>query len=114
MSSLSFVIRTLVLTFAIVFVMQMHWNGRTIEDHAMGLVNTAAVTTSVDHVANGAVIFIRNSWTKLNQMLNTNFSNALRRENRPGSRHESFKVKRSEKIDETYVPGKSDASAVEE
>lgn len=114
MGSILFVVRTLALTFVLVVLMQIHWKGKTIEDHTMGLLTSATLATPIEKTADGAVIFVRNSWTRLTQMLNTNFSNSLRRENQPGTRHEKFKIKRNEKIDETYVPGQSDASAVEE
>jgi hypothetical protein len=49
------------------------------------------------------VIFIRNTWTKVTQTINTNFSNALRKENQPGSRLGSISFSRSEE----YVRSKT-------
>ncbi len=41
MSSFFFVMRTLVLTFVVLLLMQMKWQGRTIEDHAMSIITSS-------------------------------------------------------------------------
>jgi hypothetical protein len=103
MDAFSFFLRTLALTIIAVLVMQVRWGTSTIEDQVMNFMTSSAIVRPIDDTAKGAVVLIRNSWTKITQTINTNFTNALRKENQPGSRLGSFSFGRSEE----YVKSKT-------
>ena len=96
MDSFSFFLRTLALTIIAVLIMQVRWGTGTIEDQVMNFMTSSAVVRPIDDTAKGAVVLIRNTWSKATQTINTNFTNALRKENQPGSRLGSFSLGRSE------------------
>ena len=97
MDSVWFTLKALALTFIVTVLMQIKWGTATIEDHTIQFITTSGLVKPVDDTANGAVVFIRNSWNQLTKYLNTNFTNALRSENRPGSRQNFLSLERSEK-----------------
>lgn len=120
-STISFFIRTMVLTAIVVLLLQIRWGGGTLEDHAMDFVRSSSVAKPLGETAHGVVVFVRNSWTKITRSINTNFSNALRSENQPGSRQANLVIERSQEyirtakekvrekfIDETVVPGQNE------
>jgi hypothetical protein len=96
MSSLTFFARTMVLTFVAVLLLQVRWGTTTLEDHTMNFLTSSALVKPIDQTASGMVIFIRNTWNRVTKSINTNFTNALRRENQPGSRFEGFTIQRSQ------------------
>ncbi|MCB0350723.1 MAG: hypothetical protein KDD38_06035 [Bdellovibrionales bacterium] len=96
MGDLFFFVRVMVITIVVVLLMQIRWGNTTIENHAMNFISSSSVVKPIDDVASGTVRFIRNSWSAFIKGINTNFSNALRRENQPGQRHSGFNLQRSE------------------
>jgi hypothetical protein len=96
MGAVGFFIRSVILTGVLVMLLQIRWEGTTLEAHTMNFFRSGALAQPVDQTASGLVVLIRNSWSKMTSAINTNFSNALRRENQPGGRLEKFSVERSE------------------
>lgn len=86
MDSIRFFIKTLIVTMCAVLFMQIHWGATTIESQTMSFLTSSALVKPIEETAGGAVVLIRNTWSKVTKSINTNFSNALRRENQPGSR----------------------------
>lgn len=123
MGDLFFFMRVMVITVVVVLLMQIRWGNQTIEHHTMNFITSSSFVEPIDDVANGAVRFIRNMWSSFTKNINTGFTNALRKENQPGSRHSSLvnlersqeyikehsqkaiKSVRGQFVDETKVPG---------
>lgn len=110
MGPFSFVIRTAIITTLLVLLMQIKWGNETIEDYAMMAITSSAVVAPLNKTAQGAVALLRNAWSKANQSFDTHFSKALQEENRPGSRHLSFSVERSEKAVKEKVVAAEEAA----
>ncbi|MEQ1665553.1 MAG: hypothetical protein ABL927_09285 [Bdellovibrionales bacterium] len=108
MGSIFFVLRALVVTFLLVIVMQVRWGESTIESTAMEFLTSSTVVKPIDETASGIVVFIRNSWSRFTKSINTNFSNAMRSENQPGSRHLGFSFERTSKSAMTKAEQYSD------
>ncbi len=86
MDSMYFILKSVFVTFVIVLLMQIKWSEHTLEYEAHRYLTSSVVVKPFESTAQGAVTFIRNMWNKVTKSLNSNFSNALRSENRPGSR----------------------------
>lgn len=110
MGSILFFLKSMVVTTVVVLLMQIRWGDGTIEDYTMDFLTSSAVVKPIDQTAKGSVIFIRNTWSKITRSLNTNFSNALRSENQPGSRQASLAVRRSEDTNNKAVNPKEEVA----
>ena len=104
MDSIFHILRVGILTCVLVLCLQVRWGEATLEDHTMNFLTSSAVIRPIDEVATSVVVFVRNTWSHFTRSLDTNFSNALRKENQPGSRHLNLTLERSKK----YVSEKSD------
>jgi hypothetical protein len=94
--SLFFAIKTLLVTFLVVLLMQVKWGSQTVEQIAYQSITTSSLVVPLEEAADGAVVFMRNSWRKVTQSINTNFTNSLRSENQPGQRHLEWGKNRSQ------------------
>ena len=90
MDAFGFVLKSLVVTCLLVVVLQVRFGNATLEDHTMSLLTESAVIQPLNGIAHNAVVATRNGWNSFLRMIDTNFTSALREENRPGSRHLRF------------------------
>lgn len=106
MDSLYFILKSLVVTFVIVLFMQIKWSDRTLEYEAHRFLTSSTIVKPLESTAQGAVTFVRNMWNKVTKSLNSNFSNALRSENQPGSRFPKALERSKEYVRETAKKAK--------
>ena len=64
MEAFSFVFKTTILTIAVVLILQIKWQHRTLEDYAMQALTSATVVGPINDTAHGAVIFARTAWDR--------------------------------------------------
>lgn len=102
MTEFFFFLRIMFFTAVTVLLMQVRWGEETIENHTMNLLTTSAIVAPIDTTAQGAVVFIRNSWNSMTKSFNTRFSNSLRGDNQPGSRLSGLNVGRSQAVEKQY------------
>lgn len=95
MGSLSFVIRTFILTALLIMVLQVRWEGATLEVHTLKFIRSSNVSGLVSSTAEGAVRAITIGWGKVSQLFNSNFSDKFKSENKPGERLGKFHWNRS-------------------
>lgn len=69
MSEIFFCIKSLVLTVALVLVLQVQVGDRTLENHAMAWVYTSQVTAPLNGVARGAAKLIRDGEVKAREQI---------------------------------------------
>ena len=100
MSDFIFFLKILAITFVVVLLLQIRFGEKTAEDYTMDFLTSSAVVKPINQTAGGAVIFIRNMWSKFSRSINTKFINAMRSENQPGSRQSHFMVERSKELKE--------------
>lgn len=86
MDAIIFVTRALVITIALVFIMQVNVGDERLEYKVADFIRSSKMTTTLQGVADGAVKLVRNTWNKASKTLNTGFSNAISSGNRPGER----------------------------
>lgn len=73
MSDILFLVRTFVLTVAVVMVMQINVGERTIENHALAWVQTSPVVAPLNHVAKGAAKLVKDAVATVKQNIKNPF-----------------------------------------
>ncbi len=65
MEAISFVIKTTLVTIAVILVMQIKWGDQTIERHTMRALTSASLVKPLNETARGAAHLLRNVWGNL-------------------------------------------------
>lgn len=88
--------KSLAITFAIIFLMQIRLGESTLEEKAMFWVHDSFVTSPIQEAAEGAALLVRDTWKMLTKNINTKFKKSVEAENQPGFRDIRLKLERSQ------------------
>jgi hypothetical protein len=72
MESISFFIKSFLIAFIAVLLMQVEIGGATVEDHILSFVHTSSISQPLKTIADGGVKAIRNGWSVLSRLVNNN------------------------------------------
>lgn len=77
MGTFSFLLKSTIMTIAIVLALQIKWGNRTLENYAMSALRSASIVKPINDTARGVVILARDSWGRFIRSFH----------NEPGFRH---------------------------
>jgi hypothetical protein len=95
MTDFLFVIKALLFTFILVFLMQIPVGQITLEERSMLFIQTSGLTQPLREASHGATKLIARAWKSSTVLINSKYRKMVGDENRPGSRLESLKLSRS-------------------
>ena len=98
MGDLIFFVKTVLITFIILTIMQIKVGERTLEQKALVFGHSSTYARPIQEVAQGGVIFIRQIWRKVSGSLNTKFMQKFDSDQAPGKRALGIQIERSKRF----------------
>ncbi len=86
MRDIFFVVRMIVITFALILTMQIQINDRTLEERSLAWIRTSPVVEELQKIADAGVIGARKVWGNLTSKFGDNVFKGFKSEDKPGNR----------------------------
>lgn len=98
MGDLFFLIRTVIMTFTLVFLMQIKVGEQTLEQRSMLWIQESVFVDSLQEVAGGAIKVMEQGLRSITLMFDKKVTRLIDQSNEPGNRWTKFALKRSQAV----------------
>ncbi len=102
MRDLFFILKMIVITFALILTMQIQVNDRTLEERSLAWIRTSPIIEELQKVADAGVIGARKMWGTLTSQFGDNVFKGFKSEDKPGNR-----LRATWERSKTYIEEKS-------